>query len=100
VKTHKARFIIRGLRGSSDFDFESNLTGINYELDDKIDTIFLMASPRMLYVSSSMVREIAMNRGPVGRFVPACVDEALKRKYGAPSGRTKTMKQPRDLPGE
>ena len=73
-----ADVVIRGLRAISDFDYEFSITTINARLNPDIETVFLMASGKYHFVSSSRVRELALYGGDVSQFVPACVDNALK----------------------
>ncbi len=75
-----ARFIIRGLRAVSDFEFEFQLAIMNHELNPNVETIFLAPSPRYVFLSSSMVREIWELGGDVSSFVPPPVLEAFERK--------------------
>jgi pantetheine-phosphate adenylyltransferase len=74
--------IIRGLRAVSDFDYEFQMVLTNRSLLPRIETLFLMPREEYLYMSSSLVREIAHMRGPVERFVPPIVAKALKEKLG------------------
>ena len=80
VRQHNARFIIRGLRAVSDFEYEFQLASANRRLDDNIETIFLTPSEANYFISSSLVREIASYGGDVSSFVPAIVNEALTAK--------------------
>ncbi len=72
--------IIRGMRAVSDFDYELQLTLMNRKLNPRIETIFLMPSERYIFISSSLVKEIASMDGDVSRLVPRVVVNALKRK--------------------
>ena len=72
--------LIRGLRAFSDFEYEFQMALTNRKLAPDIETMFLMPNEDFSYVSSSMVREIAALGGDVGKFVPAVVAAALKRK--------------------
>ena len=83
AKQHEANVIIRGLRAVADFDYEFQLATMNRFMNQEIETLFLMPAEKYMYVSSSMVREIAMLHGDVTGFVPACVNEALKNKFAA-----------------
>jgi len=65
-----ASVIVRGLRAVSDFDYEFQMAGMNYRLDPKIETMFLMASERHQFISSRFVKEIAHLGGDVSSFVP------------------------------
>jgi pantetheine-phosphate adenylyltransferase len=75
-----AQTIIRGMRAVSDFDYELQLTLMNRKLAPRIETIFLMPSEKYIFVSSSLVKEIAALRGDVSKLVPPIVAKALVRK--------------------
>jgi len=77
-----ARVILRGLRAVTDFEFEFKIGLANMDMAPKIQTVFLLTEPRMLFVSSSLVREIASHGGDIRRYVPVAAAEALERKYG------------------
>jgi pantetheine-phosphate adenylyltransferase len=76
--TKKAQFIVRGLRSSSDFDYEFQLAGMNHRLNKEIETIFLRTSEHYAFISSTLVREIAKLGGDVSEFVPEAVLNALR----------------------
>jgi pantetheine-phosphate adenylyltransferase len=76
----QASAIIRGLRAVSDYEYEFQLAGMNRMLTPEIETVFLPTSAQYTYISSSLVREVAMLGGDVSQFVPAHVEDALKRK--------------------
>lgn len=75
-----AQTIIRGMRAVSDFDHELQLTLMNRKLSPEIETIFLMPSEKYIFVSSSLVKEIAALKGDISKLVPAVVVEALRKK--------------------
>ena len=77
-----ASIIIRGLRAVADFEYEFQMVGMNRALDDKVETVFLMAEARRQAVASKLVKEIARLGGDVSRFVPARVDQALRARFG------------------
>ena len=81
AKNSNASCIFRGLRAVSDFEYEFQLTGMNAKLDPDIETIFLMASDKWQFVSSSFVKEISSMGGEVGQFVTPQVGARLKEKY-------------------
>ena len=64
-----AKYILRGLRNSVDFQYERNIARINQELDSEIETIFLLTKPDDAAISSSLVREILSFNGDVSKFV-------------------------------
>ena len=74
---HKLGVIIRGLRAVSDFEFEFQLASMNRRLAEDIETVFLTPTEQLTFVSSSLVREIALLGGDVSEFVPAAVNQAL-----------------------
>ena len=76
----QAQAIIRGLRAVSDFEFEFQLALMNRKLKEQIETIFVMPRESYIFLSSSLVKEIAGLGGDVGAFVPTNVERALKRK--------------------
>jgi pantetheine-phosphate adenylyltransferase len=80
ARQHHANVILRGLRTGTDFDYEFQLAGMNRHLNAQIETVFLMPSEKHLYISSSLVREIAMLEGDVSGFVSPAVQQALAKK--------------------
>lgn len=76
-----AEVVVKGLRAITDFEYEFQQTALNYELDPELETVFIMSPPQYMYLSSSIVREIASMHGELDRFVPACVKEALVKKF-------------------
>lgn len=65
-----ARFLIRGLRTSADFEFERTVGQVNKLLDADVETIFLLTAPEHSFISSSIVREIIRNGGDASQFLP------------------------------
>ena len=78
VKEQKASVILRGLRAVSDFEYEFQLAGMNRKLSKDIETMFLTPSEEFMFISSTLVREIAALGGDVSGFVPAGVVRALQ----------------------
>lgn len=76
----KATSIIRGLRATSDFDYEFQMALTNRELSREVDTIFLMPSETHFYLSSRLIKEIAARGGNVTSFVPDFVADAIRNK--------------------
>lgn len=76
----ECRVMIRGLRAVSDFEYELSLALTNTKLNPGIETIFLVPSLRYMYLSSSMVRQLADLNADLKDFVPSCVSQALKGK--------------------
>ena len=80
AREHKACAIIRGLRAVADFEYEFQLATMNRSLAPDIESIFLTPKDTLIYVSSSLVKEIAELKGDISRFVHPNVDQALKAK--------------------
>lgn len=76
-----ARFIIRGLRAVSDFEYEFQMAGMNARLAPHIETVFLMSSEQQQFISSRFVKEIARLGGNITSFVSKHVAAELKSKY-------------------
>lgn len=76
-----AEVVIKGLRAITDFEYEFQMTALNYQLDSELETIFIMSPPEYMYLSSSIVREIASMHGRLDLFVPECVRLALEEKF-------------------
>ena len=75
-----ANIVIRGLRAISDFEYEFQMTGMNYKLDPKIETVFLMSSDKYQLISSKLIKEINLLNGDISQFVPKVVENELKKK--------------------
>ena len=76
----KASIVIRGLRAVSDFEYEFQMTGMNYKLNPEIETIFLMSSDKYQLISSKLIKEINALKGNVSQFVPKIVENKLIKK--------------------
>ena len=83
ARQHDLGAIIRGLRAVSDFEYEFQLANMNRHLTDEVETVFLTPTERYTYISSSLVREIAMLGGDVGEFVSPVVEKALLERRPA-----------------
>lgn len=81
AKEHQANVILRGLRAVADFDYEFQLASMNRFMNQEIESMFLMPAEKYMYISSSIVREIAALGGDVTGFVPATIAKALQNKY-------------------
>ncbi len=73
--------ILRGLRATSDFEYEFHMASMNKRLDPSIETVFMVTSEKHFFISSRAVREIASFGGSVKGLVPPHVEEALKKKF-------------------
>ncbi len=80
VKEKNVQVIIRGLRVISDFEYEMQMALMNRKLAPGVETIFLMTSDKWSFLSSSLVKEVALLGGCVKNLVPPLVEEYLKRK--------------------
>ncbi len=76
-----AGVIVRGLRVTTDFEYELQIAHANADLAPQVDTVFLPSRTRHGFVSASLVREIASHGGDVSRYAPASVAKALRQKF-------------------
>ena len=74
AKKENANFIFRGLRSSLDFEYEKQIADVNYIMNSKIQTVFLLADKKYGMISSSIVREIIKNNGDASKLLPKSVD--------------------------
>ena len=81
--SENAHAVVRGLRAISDFEFEFQMALMNRKLDREIETIFLMPKEEYTYLSSRIVKEIALLGGDVSAFVPAVWAMRLRRNFHA-----------------
>jgi pantetheine-phosphate adenylyltransferase len=81
ARDEHAQVVIRGLRAVSDFEYEFQLAGMNRHLYPELETLFLTPAEQYMFVSASLVREIARLGGDVAEFVPPPVDAAIRRKF-------------------
>ncbi len=72
--------IIKGLRALTDFEFEFQYALLNKDLDADIETVFMMTNIKYSYLSSSIVKEIAINNGSINELVPECIMEDILKK--------------------
>ncbi len=79
VQEQNAGIILRGLRAVSDFEYEFQLAGMNRKLSKLVETLFLTPSEDLMFISSSLVREIAALGGDVSGFVPSVVVDAFNK---------------------
>lgn len=79
-KTIGARFILRGIRYVSDFEYEKTIADANRTLDNSIETIFLTGEPKYTSVASTIVRDIIRNGGNASPFLPEVVAKSIKNK--------------------
>jgi pantetheine-phosphate adenylyltransferase len=81
-----ANVVIRGIRGVTDFEYEYQLTGMNRQLNDRVETIFLMADVALQPIASRLVKEIAQYGGEIGKFVTPTVRNEVVTRVKAQKG--------------
>jgi pantetheine-phosphate adenylyltransferase len=81
AKREGASLLIRGLRDSTDFDYEMQMAGMNGAMAPGVQTVFLPASPAVRPITATLVRQIARMGGDVSSFVPPAVMTRLKSKF-------------------
>ncbi len=87
VASAKATVILRGLRATSDFEYEFHMASTNKNLNPQIETLFMMANKDYFFVSSRTIKEVASLGGSVKGLVPECVERKLKERFHALKGR-------------
>ena len=80
VQAQGGQMVIRGLRAASDFEYEFQLAGMNRKLYPKLETLFMTPAEEFMFISSSLVREVARLGGDVNQFVSPGVETAIKQK--------------------
>jgi pantetheine-phosphate adenylyltransferase len=80
VHARGAKVIVRGLRAVSDFEYEFQMAGMNRSLYPEVETVFLTPGEQYMFISATMVREIARLGGDVSKFVQPCVNQRLRAK--------------------
>jgi pantetheine-phosphate adenylyltransferase len=83
IRLHNAHVILRGLRAVSDFEYEFQMAGMNRNLYPDVETVFLTPAEQYMFISATMVREIALLGGNVSKFVQPVVDRRLQEKVRA-----------------
>lgn len=73
--------MIRGMRNTLDFEYETNIALMNKQLNEEIETVILLADEKYRFLSSSLIKEVARFGGDISAFVPKVVNEAIKEKY-------------------
>lgn len=81
AKQKKCNNMIRGLRAISDFEYEMQMASVNKKINNDIETYFMVSSNQYAYLSSSIVKEVAVFGGSISCFVPNVVEKALKDKF-------------------
>ena len=80
AKEHKANIVVRGIRSIADFEYESQMAGMNKKMMPALETVFLTTDPDWCDVSSTLVRDIARLGGQVSDFVPHEIEKAILAK--------------------
>lgn len=75
-----ADYLMRGLRNSKDFEYERDIAAMNQFLDSQVETVFLLADPKYQHLSSSLLKEVAMNGGDISAYLPANINTALEKR--------------------
>jgi pantetheine-phosphate adenylyltransferase len=70
AKKHGAKFLLRGLRNTTDFEYENSISQINRKLYPELESVFLITSPQLTWISSSIIREVHKYGGDVSEFLP------------------------------
>lgn len=78
AREHGAKLIIRGLRDTTDYNYEMQMVGMNAQMAPDLQTVFLPSSPPVRHISATLVRQIAEMGGDISAFVPPIVLKALK----------------------
>tara|TARA_R100000027_G_scaffold67677_1_gene67670 strand:- start:16625 stop:17113 length:489 start_codon:yes stop_codon:yes gene_type:complete len=82
-----AQALIRGLRAISDFEYEFQMAQMNRNLDESIETIFLMPNEKFFYTSSALIKQVARYTEKETHLVPANVHKALREKFHGPTNQ-------------
>lgn len=82
ARKHGAKVLVRGLRAASDFEYEFKMAMMNRSLAPELETVFFVASPEYMFISSTLIREIAFGGGKIDTFVSQNVLDAIIAKLG------------------
>ncbi|MDR1712927.1 MAG: pantetheine-phosphate adenylyltransferase [Coriobacteriales bacterium] len=80
-----AQAIVKGLRVVTDFESEFQQASINYHINPGLETVFIMATPENMYLSSSMIKQISSLHGDVSDWVTPMVEQALRQRFASPT---------------
>jgi pantetheine-phosphate adenylyltransferase len=70
ARRHGARYLLRGLRNTTDFEYENSISQINRKLNNELESVFLITSPQFAWISSSIIREVHRYGGDISDFLP------------------------------
>lgn len=79
AKEHQATILIRGLRAVSDFEYEFQLANMNRRLYPELESVFLTPAEKNSFISSTLVKEVALHNGDISQFVPPVVFDSLTK---------------------
>ena len=79
ARQNKISSIVRGLRPTGDFEIEFQMASMNRKINPDCDTVFLMTSEKLYYISSSLVKEVYLHDGDISSFVPPLVQDELSK---------------------
>ncbi len=91
VAKTNAKVILRGLRATSDFEYEFHMASMNRSLNTHLDTLFMMTSKDYFFVSSRTIKEVASLGGTVEGLVPDLVVRRLKKKFNLPVAKSRQI---------
>lgn len=74
AKKHKAKYVLRGLRNTTDFEYENTIAQVNHHLNPEMETVFLITTPEFAGISSTIIREVHRYQGDVSKFLPYKLD--------------------------
>lgn len=80
ARDRKAMAIVKGLRAVSDFEYEFQMALTNKKLNSELETVFFTTSAENMFLSSSVVKQIACFGGDISKFVPGCIHDAIKQR--------------------
>jgi pantetheine-phosphate adenylyltransferase len=86
ARDHGVHAVVRGLRAASDFEYEFMMASMNKQINADVETVFMMTSQDLYFVSSSMIKELYLYGGDVAPYVPRQVLEHLARKFPRQDG--------------
>ncbi|MGP1931152.1 MAG: pantetheine-phosphate adenylyltransferase [Arsenophonus sp. ET-DL12-MAG3] len=81
AQKQKVKILIRGIRSVSDFKYEYQLTNMNKQMMSNLETIFLLSSPKLSFISSSLIKEFVRHGGNVTSFLPESIAEIMLKKF-------------------
>jgi pantetheine-phosphate adenylyltransferase len=70
ARKHHARFLLRGVRNTTDFEYENSISQINKKLNNELESVFLITTPQLAWISSSVIRDVHRYGGDVSEFLP------------------------------